>query len=226
MGIFHCCIWQKNVQRKINLIKSLNTVLYLQKRHCYGSKTCCEGCFMLILFHVLSLIWGQLYRSLDNGLTCSGNGCLEQQLGTTEEPIQPVGINSLLLHWFFILLFSLFWFRSSLFLVFGGRGRRKALHMDVIGSCESGPVCVRVLQNSRAVDESGAMGPILFNWAVSLRQGSRWHWNKSSPRLAPHVHLEHTNTHFFFPLIRAFLSMSELQYSRSSGQQCHAWAQH
>lgn len=118
VGIFHCCIWQKNVQRKINLIKSLNTVLYLQKRHCYGSKTCCEGCFMLILFHVLSLIWGQLYRSLDNGLTCSGNGCLEQQLGTTEEPIQPVGINSLLLHWFFILLFGLFWFRSSLFFGF------------------------------------------------------------------------------------------------------------
>lgn len=110
---------------------------------CYGSKTCCKGCFMLILFHVLSLIWGQFYRSLDNDLTCSGNRCLEQQLGTTEEPIQPIGINSLLLNWFFILFFSLFWFRSLLFLVFGGRGRRKALHMDVIGSCESGP-CVRV----------------------------------------------------------------------------------
>jgi len=69
------------------------------------------------------------------------------------------------------------------FLFFGGRGKRKALHMDVVGSSESGPVCVRVLQNSRAVDESGAVGPILFNWAVSQRQGSRWHWNKSAPAL-------------------------------------------
>lgn len=69
--------------------------IILAKASCYGSKTCCEGCFMLILFHVLSLIWGQFYRSLDNDLTCSGNRCLEQQLGTTEEPIQPIGINSL-----------------------------------------------------------------------------------------------------------------------------------
>lgn len=193
-SIFHCCLWQKKINQFDQIVEYC---IILAKASCYGSKTCCEDCFMLILFHVLSLIWGQLYRSLDNDLTCSGKRCLEQQLGTTEEPIQPVGINSLLLHWFFIL-FSLFCFRSLLFLVFGGRGRWKALHMDVIGSCESGPVCVRVLQNSRAVDESGAVGPILFNWAVSLRQGSRWHWNKSSPRLAPHVHLQHTNTHFFF----------------------------
>jgi len=60
----------------------------------YKSQTGCTGCFMLILFHVLPPIWGQFYRSQDNDSKCFGNRCLEQQLGTTEEPIQPVGIDS------------------------------------------------------------------------------------------------------------------------------------
>ncbi len=66
-------------------------------------------------------------------------------------------------------------------------------------------VCARVLQNSRAVDESRAVGPILFNWAVSLHQVSRWHWNKSSP---------------------TWLTMHTSNTQTTRGQQCHAWAQH
>ncbi len=150
----------------------------------------------MILFHVLPLIWGQFYRSLDNDLTCFGNRSLEQQLGTTEETTPPVGISSSFFICF-IAFFDIFWLRSLAVLVFGGRRMWKALHMDVIGSSECGPVCVRVLQNSWAVDESNAVGPILFNWAVSLRQGSRWHWNKSSPAWLT-THTSNTQTHTYF----------------------------